>query len=259
MPKSPRGVALVTGAARRIGREIALDLAREGWTVAVHHNASHEAAIEVVERIGAAGGTAAAFEADLAESEQVAGLVPQIERTLGTVTCLVNNASLFEDDRIESLDEASWTRHQDINLKAPLMLASALAQGLTLAGPEAGQGNVVNIIDQRVLKPTPHFFSYTVSKAALWFATRTMAQGLAPRVRVNAIGPGPVLQSIHQSAEQFRRQCEATPLGRGTTPVEICAAIRFLLDAPAMTGQMMVLDGGQHLVWQTPDVVGVDL
>jgi NAD(P)-dependent dehydrogenase (short-subunit alcohol dehydrogenase family) len=157
---------------------------------------------------------------------------------------------MYVFDDIKSLDPKVWDVQLAVNLKAPVFLAKALASHL----PEGESGNVINIVDQRVWKPTPRFFSYAASKMGLWNVTRTLAQALAPRIRVNAIGPGPVLKSALQTDEEFRRQCEATILGRGTTPAEIAAAIRFILDAPAMTGQMIALDGGQHLAWDTPDV-----
>lgn len=249
MSDMPR-VALVTGAGKRIGRGIALELAQAGWAVAVHYNSSRQDADAVVDQIVAAGGRAAAIQGNLADPLAVDEIVPATRKALGAPTCLINNASLFEGDELGALDRALWDRHLNINVQAPVFLAQALSNQL----PQGAQGNVINIIDQRVWKLTPLFFSYTISKSALWTATRTLAQALAPRVRVNAIGPGPAMQSIHQSDDQFREQCEATPLDRGTTPQEIAAAIGFILDAPAMTGQMIALDGGQHLAWQTPDV-----
>ncbi|MEZ5849914.1 MAG: SDR family oxidoreductase [Hyphomicrobiaceae bacterium] len=171
---------------------------------------------------------------------------------LGPLTCLVNNAAVFLDDRMGTIDAAQWDRQHAINLRAPVLLAQAFAAQL----PEGADGLVVNMIDQRVWKPTPQFFSYGVAKAGLWAATRTMAQALAPRIRVNAIGPGPVLRSVHQSEADFAQEQAATPLGRGTSGEEIARAVRFLIDAPAMTGQMIALDGGQHLAWRTPDIVG---
>lgn len=245
-----RPVALVTGAGKRIGRGIALALAEAGWAVAVHYNSSARDAEDVVSQIEAAGGRAAAVQGDLANPEAVDAIVPATRDVLGSPSCLINNASLFVGDELGSLDRDLWDQHLNINVQAPVFLAQALANQL----PDGADGNVINIIDQRVWKLTPLFFSYTISKSALWTATRTLAQALAPRVRVNAIGPGPAMQSIHQSDEQFREQCEATALDRGTSPEEIAAAIGFILDAPAMTGQMIALDGGQHLAWQTPDV-----
>lgn len=240
--------ALVTGAGRRIGRAIALDLARNGWRVGVHYAASRDDADEVVAEIRAAGGHAASLRADLAIAEQAASLLPQCAEVFGPPELLVNSAALFLDDRIESLDVAQWDRQHAVNLRAPVLLAKAFAEHL----PEGRQGLIVNIIDQRVWRLTPEFFSYTIAKAGLYAATQTLAQALAPRIRVNAIGPGPVLASIHQSAAAFAEEVASTPLHRATPPEEIAAAVRFILDAPSMTGQMIALDAGQHLAWPAP-------
>jgi NAD(P)-dependent dehydrogenase (short-subunit alcohol dehydrogenase family) len=237
------GVALITGAARRIGRAIALDLAGAGWHVAIHYRRSRDEAEAVVRDIQNLGGKAAAIAGDLAKPEDVARLVPQCSAALGAPTCLINNASEFLADTVATVTMDAWDTHLDINLKAPVFLAQSLHHHL----PAATNGNVINIIDQRVWKLTPDFFSYTISKAGLWTATRTLAQALAPRVRVNAIGPGPVLKNIHQSESDFAAEVRSTLLRRGPTPAEIASAVRFILDAPAMTGQMIALDGGQHL------------
>jgi NAD(P)-dependent dehydrogenase (short-subunit alcohol dehydrogenase family) len=242
--------ALVTGAARRIGRTIALDLAANGWRVALHCHKSTADAERVAAQIAAQDGSAAVFNADLADAAAVEGLIGQCAAHLGAPTCLINNASMFVYDDVATLNSQTWDAQLAVNLKAPVFLAKAFSDAL----PAGAHGNVINMIDQRVWKPTPHFFSYAASKAALWNATRTLAQALAPRIRVNAIGPGPVLRSAHQTEQEFRLQCEATILKRGTTPEEICRAVRFILDAPTMTGQMIALDGGQHLAWETPDV-----
>jgi NAD(P)-dependent dehydrogenase (short-subunit alcohol dehydrogenase family) len=235
--------ALITGAARRIGRAIALDLAAHGWRVGVHYRSSEQAALDVVAEITASGGTAAAFAANLADEREVAALVGQCADVLGAPTCLVNNASEFLLDTVTSLTAADWDTHLDINLKAPVFLA----QALYLALPEGMEGNVINMCDQRVWRPTPQFFSYTISKAGLWTATQTLAQAMAPRVRVNAIGPGPVLKSVHQTNADFEEEKAGTLLRRGPTLQEIAAAVRFILVTPSMTGQMIALDGGQHL------------
>ena len=166
------------------------------------------------------------------------------------MTCLINNASHFEDDRLQTLNEESWRTHMAVNLQAPVFLSQALSAQL----PVGEEGNIINILDQRVLRPNPLFFSYTLTKSALFTATKTMAQALAPRIRVNAIGPGPALASIYQSNEEFEREANSTLLGRGTTPEEIAEAVIFILRAQAMTGQMIALDAGQHLLWQTPDI-----
>lgn len=245
-PKAP--TALVTGAGRRIGRAIALHLAGRGYRIAVHCNRSRDEADAVVREIGEAGGHAAVVQADLADHKAVSGLVAQASAALGPLSLLVNNASLFDYDHVETATEQSWDSHLDANLKAPFFLSQAFAAQL----PDGAAGNIINLVDMRVWRLTPHFASYTVSKAGLWTLTQTLAMALAPRIRVNAIGPGPVLPSPHQTDEQFRKQWESTPLKRGAKPGEIAAAIGFLLDAPAVTGQMIALDGGQHLPWQQP-------
>jgi NAD(P)-dependent dehydrogenase (short-subunit alcohol dehydrogenase family) len=242
------GAALVTGAAKRIGRAIALDLAKHGWSVAVHYNSSAGEAAELVAEIAEGGGRAVALKADLAREAEVETLVPRAVEALGPLTCLVNNASLFEMDKIDTVTLASWDAHLETNLRAPLVLSQAFARQL----PAEAEGNIVNMLDERVWKPTPYFLSYTVSKMGLWTLTRTLALALAPRIRVNGIGPGPTLPSPRQTAEQFAQQSATVPLGHGTTPAEICDAVRFILGAPAMTGQMIALDGGQHLGWAQP-------
>ncbi len=246
MNAKPLKTALVTGAAQRIGRAIALDLAAAGWAVGVHYNRSADEAAELVDRITSGGGRAAAVRADLSSESETAPLVGRVAELLGPVTCLINNASLFEQDRVETTTRKSWDAHMETNLRAPLVLTQAFAGQI----PGGSGGNVINILDQRVWNLTPYFLSYTVSKTALWTLTQTLALALAPRIRVNAVGPGPTLKSKRQTEQQFARQNALTPLGRGTTPEEICAAVRFLLAAPAVTGQMLVLDGGQHLAWR---------
>ena len=175
--------------------------------------------------------------------------MPRAAAALGPVTCLVNNASAFEPDTIATVTRASWDTHMETNLRAPLVLTQAFARAL----PSGAAGNVINILDQRVWNPTPYFLSYTVGKAGLWMLTKTLALALAPAIRVNAIGPGPTLPSERQSAEHFARQQRNTPLRRGPQPEEIGRAARFILDSPSLTGQMIALDGGQHLGWATPE------
>ena len=237
------GSALVTGAGRRIGRAIALDLARHGWAVAVHYHRSAETARAVVDEITGTGGTAVAIDADLADEAASAELVPRAAATLGPLSLLVNNAALFENDRVDSVTRESWDRHIDINLRAPLVLTQGFARQL----PDGVEGNVVNLLDQRVWNLGAGFVSYTVSKSGLWSLTRSLALALAPRIRVNGIGPGPALPSRRQSDAQFAAYAASLPLGRGTTPAEVCDALRFILAAPSMTGQMIALDGGEHL------------
>jgi NAD(P)-dependent dehydrogenase (short-subunit alcohol dehydrogenase family) len=240
----PRTV-LITGAAQRLGRAIALALAADGWAVAVHYRTSRAPAMALVEVILGAGGRAVALDADLTDEAAVAALVPRAVAALGPLGCLVNNASAFENDTAATADRASWDAHIEVNLRAPFVLMQGFAAQL----PETAEGAIINMLDQRVWSLTPYFVSYTVSKAALWTLTQTMALALAPRIRVNGIGPGPTLPSPRQSAVQFERQCASLPLQRGTTPDEIAAAVRFILAAPALTGQMIALDSGQHLGW----------
>lgn len=246
-PAMPRA-ALVTGGARRIGRAIALALAADGWAVALHYRHSRAAAEEVLAAIAAAGGRAVALAADLADEGAVRRLVPQAAAALGPLGCLVNNAASFENDTVATASRESWDAHLSTNLRAPFVLIQDFAAQL----PAAAEGAVVNLLDERVWNLTPYFVSYTVSKTGLWTLTRTMALALAPRIRVNGIGPGPTLPSARQTAEQFARQCAALPLQRGTTPEEIADAVRFFLAARSVTGQMIALDGGQHLGWAQP-------
>jgi NAD(P)-dependent dehydrogenase (short-subunit alcohol dehydrogenase family) len=241
-------VALVTGAVRRIGRTLALALAEDGFAVAVHYHHSRAAAETVVTAICTRGGKALAFGADLALEDEVTGLVPRIERALGPLGCLVNNAAVFDNDTVATVSRSSWDRHLAVNLRAPFVLIQDMAARL----PAEAGGVVVNMLDERVWALTPYFVSYTLSKTGLWTLTRTMALALAPRIRVNGIGPGPTLPSARQDREEFLRQRAEMPLKRGTSPEEIAAALRFILSAPAMTGQMIALDGGQHLGWAQP-------
>ena len=244
MPPVPKA-ALVTGGARRIGRALALALAEDGYAVAVHYHGAAAAARAVVDAIISGDGNAVALGADLAEEDAVTGLLPRAEAALGPVGVLVNNASVFDNDTVATASRESWEHHLAVNLRAPFVLIQQLAARL----PAESGGVVVNMLDERVWSLTPYFMSYTVAKSALWTLTQTCALGLAPRIRVNGIGPGPTLPSTRQTPEQFLRQCRMMPLQRGTSPQEIAAALRFILAAPAMTGQMIALDGGQHLGW----------
>jgi NAD(P)-dependent dehydrogenase (short-subunit alcohol dehydrogenase family) len=243
-----RGWALVTGAGRRIGRALALTAAGAGFDVVVHHHRSADAAAETAEMVCDLGREAAICAADLAETDACRRLIAAAPAAL---TLLVNCASVFEEDLIATLTPHTWDAAMAVNLRAPVLLAQAFAAQL----PDRTQGQVVNIIDQRVLRPTPQFFSYAVSKAGLWAATRMLAQGLAPRVRVNAIAPGPTLPSTHQSPEVFAAESAAVLLQHGPSPDEIAHALAYLIDAPSVTGQMIAVDGGQHLGWRTPDII----
>jgi len=237
--------ALVTGGARRLGRALVLALADAGYAVAVHHYRSRAEAAALVAEIERRGGRAAALACDLTDEAAVADLLPRTVAALGPVGVLVNNASIFENDTAASVTRAGWEAHLAVNLRAPFVLMQQFA---ALLPADAG-GVVVNLLDERVWNLTPYFVSYTLTKSALWTLTRTMALALAPRIRVNGIGPGPTLPSPRQSAEQFVERCRVMPLGRGTSPDEVAAALRFILAAPAMTGQMIALDGGEHLGW----------
>jgi NAD(P)-dependent dehydrogenase (short-subunit alcohol dehydrogenase family) len=244
----PVRTAIVTGAAKRIGRAIAFDLAAQGWNVALHHNSSVDEAAAAVREITERGGRAVALRADLTREDEVRTLLPAAEAAFGPVTLLVNNASPFVRDAITDPRRDIWDLHMETNLRAPVLLIHDLAERL----PEGMTANVVNMLDQRVLNLTPHFLSYTLSKSGLWTLTRTLALALAPRIRVNGIGPGPTLRSNRQTEAQFRAQWEAVPLARPTEPAEICAAIRFILETPSLTGQILALDGGEHLGWAQP-------
>ena len=221
--------------------------------MAVHHRGAPDAAEAVCREITALGRRAAPVCADLTDEAAVRGLCGEVTERLGRPTLLVNCASLFQDDRLGGLARDGWDAHMAVNLRAPVGLAEAFAAQLP-ADVEDGAACIVNLLDQRVLKPNPQFFSYTLSKCALWTATRMLAQALAPRVRVNGVGPGPTLASVHQDADAFAREAAAVPLGHGPQPEEIAAAVVYLARARSVTGQMIAVDGGQHLAWRTPDI-----
>jgi NAD(P)-dependent dehydrogenase (short-subunit alcohol dehydrogenase family) len=242
--RQPRN-ALVTGAARRIGRAIALELAACGYGVAVHYSQSAAEADAVVAEIVATGGRAVALAADLAREDEVSTLVGRATAALGPLGVLVNNASSFEHDEALTATRAGWDLHMEVNLRAPFVLAQDFARLL----PEAGRGVIVNLLDQRVWNLTPHFTTYTLSKAGLWTLTQTLALALAPRIRVVAVGPGPALPSRRQTAAQFAAQVAGLPLEVATSPQEISRTVLFLVETPSITGQMIALDGGQHLGW----------
>ncbi len=256
--------ALVTGAGKRLGRAMALFLAERGFDIAVHYASSRDAAEAVVAQIEELGQRAIAVQADLLLEDEMQALVPEAaERLGGPLTCLVNNASIFEYDTIQTADRVNWDRHMESNLRAPFVLTQAFAAQVPKAAMDArgepiAQGLVVNMIDQRVRALTPEFMTYTIAKMGLWALTQTAAQALAPDVRVNAIGPGPTLQGGRQAAAQFAKQRGATILERGANLDDIIAALGYFLSSPAITGQLLCVDGGQHLAWETPDVLGVE-
>ena len=258
------GKALVTGAAKRLGRAMALYLGTRGFDVAVHYAGSAEAAAETVAELRAMGRRAEALQADLLEEEATGALIARAAEALGgPLTVLINNASIFDYDNIRSMTRESWDRALGSNLRAPVRLTQDFAAQAPKAGRDAqgeplARAMVLNMIDQRVLKLTPEFMSYTIAKMGLWAFTRTAAQGLAPDIRVNAIGPGPTLRGARQTETHFARQRAATVLGRGAGPSDITAALGYFLDADGVTGQLICPDGGQHLAWQTPDILGED-
>lgn len=256
--------ALVTGAGHRLGRAIAIYLAGRRYDVAVHYASSDAGALETVAEIEGLGQKGVALQADLTDEASTQGLFPAARAALGgDITCLINNASIFEYDTIETATKDSWDRHLGSNLRAPFVLTQAMAaQGLkpvtdVRQEPQA-TGLIINMCDQRVRKLTPEFATYTLAKMGLWALTQTSARMLTPAIRVNAIGPGPTLQGGRQSAEHFGKQRAATILQRGSNPEDITGAVGYFLDAPAVTGQLLCTDGGQHLAWETPDVVGVE-
>lgn len=256
--------ALVTGAGTRLGRAMALYLGTRGHDVAVHYATSRQEAETAVAELQAMGRKAVALQADLLSESETEALLPRAAAALGgPITVLVNNASIFEYDTIRSATRTSWDRHIGSNLRAPFLLIQAFAaQGITAvpdaAGEPVAQGMILNMLDQRVNKLTPQFMTYTIAKMGLWALTRTAAQGLAPHIRVNGIGPGPTLIGHRQPADHFARQRAATTLKRGANPSDITAALGFFLDSPAVTGQMISVDAGEHLVWRTPDMLGAE-
>ena len=248
-PTTRPGAALVTGGGRRIGRAISLRLAQAGFDVAIHYRSDAEGAEDLAGEIRALGRRAAVLQADLSIEAETRALIPAANAALGPLSVLVNNASVFEDDRVGGLDRATWDRHLETNLRAPVVLSEDFAA----QAPDGA--SIVNLLDQRVLKPDPRFFSYALSRNGLWWATRTLAQALAPRIRVNGVGPGPTLASIHQTPEDFAAEAAGTLLQRPGSPEAIADAVLWLVEADLVTGQMIAVDGGQHLAWKTPDIV----
>ncbi len=245
-------IILITGGGKRIGRHIAQGLASDGWGVAIHYATAKTEAKALMDEINTAGGTAACFQADLADAEAAGTLVTQVVAKMGAPSGLINNASIFERDDVHNLTAKNWDAHLNVNLRAPALLMTAFAQHAKKGG------HIINIIDQRVHRLTPDFISYTVSKTGLWTLTQTYAMALAAQnIRVNAIAPGPTLPNARQSQAGFDRQASLVPLGHGATPDDILDGVRYILTTRAMTGEMIALDGGQHLAWQTPDVTQV--
>ncbi len=242
---------LITGAAKRLGRAIALKLASAGYDIAIHYRSSKDEAESLAREVKSLGRRSVLVEGELSVEAEVEKIVPRAASALGGLTALVNSASVFEDDRVETASRASWDKHIETNLRAPLVLSQHfVSQMLT-----DSEGAIVNIIDQAVLNLTPHFISYTVSKAALWTLTQTLAQALAPRIRVNAVAPGPSLKANKQMQANFDAQVQATLLKRPSEPADIAGAVHYLLTAPAVTGQMIAVDSGQHLAWHHNNLI----
>ena len=237
---------LITGGAKRIGRAIALDFAKKKWNIAIHYNKSTEEAEKLAEEINCIGSNASIFQADLSDGKNSNKLIENAVKKFGNINCLINNASIFERDEVRDVDLESWDNHINSNLRAPVLLTKYFDKQL----PQNCSGNIINIVDQRVWNLTPHFISYTLSKTGLWNFTQISALALAPRIRVNAIGPGPILPRSRQSIDEFKKQIMSTPIGKASTPEEICKAIEFIILAQGMTGQMIALDGGAHLSWK---------
>jgi len=236
---------LVTGGGKRIGRSISTRLAADNWNVIVHYNGSEKDAVSTIDEIKESGGKAVALKADLQNETEVMRLGEQAAEAFGGLTAIVNNASVFVRDDMETSTKELWDLHMSVHVRAPFVLAQSFLRQL----PDGNSGAIVNIVDQRVLNPSKHFTSYTLSKMALWDQTRVLAKAMAPAVRVNAIGPGPVLPSTRQSQADFDLQAEQTPLAKAVDPTEIAAGVAFLLDAGSVTGQMIAVDAGQHLNW----------
>lgn len=250
----------MTGAGRRLGLAMALELGRQGHDVALHYASSSEGAEAGAAEITKLGRRAVALQADLLRDSAAEALVGRAAEALGgPLTCLVNNASIFEFDDLAGATRESWDRHLGSNLRAPFVLIQSFAAQARepvadAAGEPVAQAQVINMVDQRVLSLTPHFMTYTLAKSALWTLTQTAAMALAPRVRVNAIAPGPTLKGDRQTDAHFASQRRNVILNRGADPEDITRALVYLLGARAVTGQLLTVDGGQHLAWQTPDL-----
>ncbi|PHR57351.1 MAG: short chain dehydrogenase [Robiginitomaculum sp.] len=240
------GRILITGAGARIGQLLAIALAEAGHHIIVHYRSSEKGATETLRQIESIGGSGELIQADLESHEQCTSLLPKIATNTGPVQGLINNASQFENDHLDDMTSDDWDRHFAINAKAPVFLTQGFAAQL----PADQFGHVINLLDQRLSRPHPAFFSYTLSKAALSAATSTMAQALAPRIQVNAVAPGPTLQGARQSEADFAAQQSQSLLEYGSPPAEIIKAVQYLLQAKAITGQTLIVDGGQHLAWQ---------
>lgn len=245
MAEPANRTALITGAANRLGAAFARGLATAGYNLVIHHNRSGEDALSLKAELASAGTRAETARADLTNPKERAELIEKAGAHFGPISVLINNASIFERDSIETLSQDLWQAHMAVHAEAPVFLAMDFARQL----PDGATGNIINIIDERVLNPAPAAFSYHLSKSLLWTATQTMAQSLAPRIRVNAIGPGPILPEAKQTQQSFEERGNQNLLKRVATPDDAVAALLYLLSAPAVTGQMLAIDGGEHLAW----------
>tara|TARA_Y100000746_G_C15455699_1_gene429160 strand:- start:400 stop:1188 length:789 start_codon:yes stop_codon:yes gene_type:complete len=258
------GNVLVTGAADRLGRAMALHLADLGYNIVVHYMSSSDAAEQVVRLIRKKGRLAVSIQADLLDQSVVKSLIPEaVKKIGGNLSILINNASIFEYDNLDSATYESWEKHIGSNLQAPFFLTQEFARqapdfDLDENNEPIACSVVINMIDQRVRKLNPEFMTYTIAKMGLWAFTQTAAQALAPKVRVNAIGPGPTLKGVRQSSEHFLKQRSETVLGRGSNSKDIVKALEYIINSPAVTGQIFCVDGGQHLNWRTTDILGIE-
>lgn len=243
------GVAIVTGGSKRIGKSIVKKLSFLGWKVIIHYNSNKNDALSLQKEIQKKGGAASIIKANLNSSKAIEELISKSEKKFGKLTLLVNNASIFENDSVHSLTIDTWDIHNNVNTKAPLLLSQSFAKLL----PKKEPGVIINIIDQRVFSPRPDFISYSSSKNSLFWLTKVLAQALSPKIRVCAIGPGPTLKGARQTDNDFKNQSESVPLGNGSSPEDISQAIEFILNASSFTGQMITLDGGEHLDWIKPE------
>ena len=248
MPGPNNSGVLVTGGAKRIGGAITLHLASAGWPVAIHYNASEEAALALRDKIRELGGKAECVQGDLSQPETAAAVLEEANGHIGPIGVLINNASVFEWDDLHGVDDDSWSRHMDLNLRAPLFLCRQFVDRL----PNALGGVIINMIDARVLNPKPRHMTYTLSKSGLWTLTRMLAHELAPRIRVNGIGPGPTLPEKGQTQEDFEARCALLPLKRPGTPADIARTVDFLISVQSITGQIIAVDGGDHLAGFQP-------
>lgn len=243
------GVAIVTGGSKRIGKSIVKKLSFLGWKVIIHYNSNKNDALSLQKEIQKKGGAASIIKANLNSSKATEELISKSEKKFGKLTLLVNNASIFENDSVHSLTIDTWDIHNNVNTKAPLLLSQSFAKLL----PKKEPGVIINIIDQRVFSPRPDFISYSSSKNSLFWLTKVLAQALSPKIRVCAIGPGPTLKGARQTDNDFKNQSQSVPLGNGSSLEDISQAIEFILNASSFTGQMITLDGGEHLDWIKPE------